>query len=242
MSTHSRPAGSTPKTSSACASFSPPRDTYGGGCSTSTTASSSTCVPGLSYPRTRPASTSACACARLSARPRSTSSTSSRFFISGRARREPVDDVLEHRRVRRDVRQPRARPGRGFVRERAGAIGPARKNVTVSVQDVVDDLKEQAELVAERAPGRLAALRDLRDPQRQADGRREKAARLELVQRRLVRRRLPDVEVLPADHPQRCLRELATDVRERVREREPERLRQERVAREHRNRLAELRP
>ena len=37
-------------------------------------------LPAFACPGTRPASTSACACARDSARPRSTSRTSSRFF------------------------------------------------------------------------------------------------------------------------------------------------------------------
>src|SRR5205807_954281 len=72
------------------ASFSPPRETYRGGRSTSNSELSSTCVPGLSYPGTRPARTSACACARLSARPRSTRSMSTRFFTrrpAARARR-----------------------------------------------------------------------------------------------------------------------------------------------------------
>ena len=44
-------------------------------------ASSATCSPGLLWPRTRPASTSACACDRDSASPRSTSRTSRRFFV-----------------------------------------------------------------------------------------------------------------------------------------------------------------
>ena len=67
--------------SSAWASFSPPRETKRGGRSTSSSTASSSCVPGLSYPGTSPAITSACAWLRVSARPRSTSSTSSRFFI-----------------------------------------------------------------------------------------------------------------------------------------------------------------
>src|SRR5205814_10331501 len=49
-------------------------------------------------------------------------------------------------------------------------------------------------------------------------------------------------EVLPADHAERRLRELATDVRGRIREREPEGLGEERVTGEHGDRLAELCP
>ena len=49
---------------------------------TVSSAVSSTCCPGLSYPGTSPAITSACACARDSARPRSTRRTSSRFLAT----------------------------------------------------------------------------------------------------------------------------------------------------------------
>ena len=42
------PATSTPNASSALRSFSPPRETYGAGCSTSSSTSSPTCWPGLS--------------------------------------------------------------------------------------------------------------------------------------------------------------------------------------------------
>ena len=48
-----------------------------------------------------------------------------------------------------------------------------------------------------------------------------------------------DVAVLAADHPERRLRELAPDHRSRVREREPECLGEQRVARQERRRLAE---
>ncbi len=47
-SRQSLPAGSTPSASSACASFSPPRETNRGGRSTWSSASSATCCPGLS--------------------------------------------------------------------------------------------------------------------------------------------------------------------------------------------------
>ena len=75
------PSASTPNASSACASFSPPRrDVRRRRVSTSSSASSSTCSRASRSPGTRPAMTSACACARVSASPRSTSRTSSRFF------------------------------------------------------------------------------------------------------------------------------------------------------------------
>ncbi len=80
-STQSRPTTSTSNASSAFCSFSPPRETKRGGRSTSSAASSATCSPGLSCPGTSPASTSACACARDSASPRSTRSTSRRFLF-----------------------------------------------------------------------------------------------------------------------------------------------------------------
>ena len=48
------PAGSTPSASSACASFSPPRETNRGGRSTASSTSSPTCCPGLSTPERAP--------------------------------------------------------------------------------------------------------------------------------------------------------------------------------------------
>src|SRR5205085_1513649 len=66
------------------ASFSPPRETYRGSRSTTSSVDSSTGSPALAWPGTRPAMTSACAWARLSARPRSTSSTSRRLRTRAR--------------------------------------------------------------------------------------------------------------------------------------------------------------
>ncbi len=81
-----RPAGSIANASSAAASLCPPRETYGSGASTASTTEGSTRSPDLrsrrarspSPTRTRPARTRACARVRDSARPRSTSSWSSR--------------------------------------------------------------------------------------------------------------------------------------------------------------------
>jgi hypothetical protein len=77
-----RPAGSKPKWSSAAASFTPPRDTYGCAGSARNTASAASSwealVTGASLATTKPASIAACAWARLSNRPRSTSRRSTR--------------------------------------------------------------------------------------------------------------------------------------------------------------------
>ena len=92
-------------------------------------------------------------------------------------------------------------------------LGAVLEHVAVLVQDVVDDLEEQPELVAERAPGRLLPLRHLRGPEAEPDRGGEQAARLQPVQRGEVGRGSGDVEVLAADHPERRLRELAADRR-----------------------------
>src|SRR5207248_9264731 len=129
----------------------------GGGRSTTSSTVSSTCSPGFAWPGTRPARTSAWACARLSASPRSTSSTSSRFFIperlvSGSARREAGNDLGQNGRVGLDRGQPLVRPVRGLVRKRPCAVGSVREHVSVGVEDVVDDLEEQPELLREGTP------------------------------------------------------------------------------------------
>src|SRR3954453_7028941 len=117
----------------------------------------------------RPAITSACACERLSARPRSTSSTSSRFFTSRRARCQTLDDVLELGRLGWDPCEPLACAERGSI----GACAPPRlavhEHVAVSIEDVVDNLEQQSELVSDRAPRSLLALGDAGDPERHPD-------------------------------------------------------------------------
>ena len=102
-SRQSRPAGSTPSASSACASFSPPRETKrGGALDLELGVLVDLLRPACRSPGTRPARTSACACARLSASPRSTSRTSSRFFMrhgvarsDGATRRRTLAGVAE---------------------------------------------------------------------------------------------------------------------------------------------------
>ena len=154
-----------------------------------------------------------------------------------------VDDLAQHARVRVDLGEPRPRTVRRLVGEAARAVDAVRDDVAVAVEDVVDDLEEQAELVAERAPRPLLRLRRPRATQSaSADRRREEAARLQPVQRRLVGRGAGDVEVLAADHAERRLRELARDMRRVVRRREPERLGEQRVAGEDPDRLAVVLP
>ena len=87
--------------------------------------------------------------------------------------------------------------------------------------------------------GTCPPLRYLGGPERDPDRGGEERARLEPVQRGEVGRVARDVAVLAADHAERRLGELAGDRRRRIREREPERLREQRVAREQRDPLAE---
>src|SRR4051794_40143598 len=94
---------------------------------------------------------------------------------SGGSRREPADDLRQDRRVRRNVLEPCLRAIGSLVGERAGAVDAVREHVAVAVEDVVDDLEQETELVAERPPRRLLALRHLRDPERQPDARAEEA-------------------------------------------------------------------
>src|SRR5205085_11689043 len=126
---------STPNASSACASFSPPRDTYGGGVSSSSSVASSTCVPGFVWPRTLPASTSACACARVSASPRSTSRTSSRFFTLECPRSQDRDDLRQDGRVGGNVGEARLRAVGRLVRKGACTVRAVREDVPVVVEE-----------------------------------------------------------------------------------------------------------
>jgi hypothetical protein len=94
-SSATRPRGSTPNASSAPSSLIAPRPTCSGPGSRPPPPSARTAVPALvaGWPstRTRPAMTSACAFSRDSARPCSTSQTSSRRDVSA-ASRVPIDD------------------------------------------------------------------------------------------------------------------------------------------------------
>jgi hypothetical protein len=75
--------------------------------------------------------------------------------------------------------------------------------------------------------------------QSEPDGRGEQAAGLQPVQRREIGGVAGDVAVLAADHAERRLRELPCDGRGRVGEGEPERLREQRVAGEQGDAVAE---
>ena len=114
---------------------------------------------------------------------------------------------------------------------------PSRR-VAVAVEDVVDDLEEKPQLLGERPPRRLLCHRDVCHPQPHPIAAAKRRPVLSLCSpARSVWS--PDVEVLPADHSQRRLGQLAGDLGCRIDEREPERLCEERVAGEQAGRLAE---
>ena len=133
-------------------------------------------------------------------------------------------------------------------RARGGGVGTATRLVgavaehdAVAVEDVVDELEEGPELVAEAAPRRLLVLGQARHPERGGDRRREEPAGLEPVQRsRRARRR--SGRAAGRRSCRACLGELAGDGGSAVARREAERLREERVAGEHGGGLAEPRP
>ena len=86
------------------------------------------------------------------------------------------------RRVGVDRRQPRLRALRRLVGEAARAVLADVEHVAVAVEDVVDDLEEQAELGGELAPRLLLGARHLGRRERAADRRREERAGLQPVQ------------------------------------------------------------
>ena len=134
-----RPATTTPSASSACASLTPPRLTYGwSAAAKATLASSGTAVPAFDTvapsTRTCPASTSARARARVGASPRSTTSASSltRRDIMRRFR-EPNGSAswswrAPSRRFRRGARRA-ARPPAAPAARRQWRARPARTTV-----------------------------------------------------------------------------------------------------------------
>ena len=61
----------------------------------------------------------------------------------------------------------------GLLRHRPRPVRAVDEEVAVLVEDVVDDLEEEAELVAERPPRRLLRLGHPGGPERAADRRRE---------------------------------------------------------------------
>ena len=71
------------------------------------------------------------------------------YLVRGRVRErlggsslEPVDDVLEHGRVRVDLGEAPLGARGGFVGETARPLRPVRDDVAVPVEDVVDDLEQ----------------------------------------------------------------------------------------------------
>src|SRR5581483_11587092 len=160
----------------------------------------------------------------------------------GRSDGKAIDDVAKDGGVGVDLGEPGAGAVGRLVREAAGAVDAVRDDVPVAVEDVVDDLEEQPELLAERTPRLLLRVGHGCDGEREADRGGEEPARLQGMERRLVRRGAGDVEVLPADHAERRIRELARHVRRVVRGREAEGLGEKRVAGEDAHRLAVLLP
>ena len=138
-----------------------------------------------------------------------------------------------------NFRQTRVCALRRTVRDGARALGTEARCQAVAVEEVVHRLEEQAQLLAERSPRRLSGLGHVGRPQPEPDRRGEEAPGLQPVEIREVGVVAGDVAVLAADHPERRLDELARGLRTLVREHEPERLREQRVAREERDPLAE---
>src|SRR3954452_12104267 len=92
--------------------------------------------------------------------------TATTFTSSHRADGETVDDVVQNGRLRVDLGEPLAGALRSLLRVAPRALRTVLAHVAVLVEDVVHDLEQQAELLRERAPGRLLRLRQLRRPQR----------------------------------------------------------------------------
>src|SRR5204863_8417590 len=122
--------------------------------------------------------------------------TAPRKARSRRTDRERVDDLAQDARVGADLVEPRPSTVRGLVCEAPGAFDAVRRDVAVAVEDVVDDLKEKPELVAERAPGTVLGLRDVSRPERRRHRAVEEAARLQAVHLLEIGARHHRVEVL----------------------------------------------
>ena len=254
-SSASRPRTSIPSASSAFASLSPPRETYCGPRSTSSGAPSSSCWPGLATPGTSPARTSACACARLSASPRSTRSTSARFFTRTRLTAPLRRGASGSLRTCGRRAPPRSRPGRTCPQEglerrerarRRVVRGPARQRLAPA------SAPSRRRRGGRRPPGRAPRARP-RTPARAAAPARERPR--PTVRRPRPRRtdgpvfsRLSASASTPSPRRSRYCPPIipsvawassrATPVRA-VREREPERLGEQRVAGQDGHVLAE---
>ena len=245
-SRQSSPAGSTPNASSACASFSPPRETYRG-------PALDVELGGLVHllARLRVAGHAA--------------GEDQRLRLRAALREPPLDEQdvqpLLHRASRRFGRRGRRRSSASTdvsasisasgacARSPAPVRASSRAASTPSVRTKPSPSRMSSTIwksspssSPNAAPRRLLLPGQLGRPERQRHRRVEEAAGLQPVDGREVGARLHRVEVLAADHPERRLGELARDVRRRVRAGEPERLGEERVAGEHRLPLAVRRP
>src|ERR1700758_660035 len=96
--------------------------------------------------------------------------------------REAIDDVAQHARVGVDLFEACTRALGRFVGEPTRAVRTVHHDVAVAVENVVDDLEEHAELLAERTPRTLRGLRQIRDPEREPDRRGEEPPGLQRVQ------------------------------------------------------------
>ena len=172
--------------------------------------------------------------------PRTLSRKPSRACDDSVPKAQHPQDVRAARPVTRSTRtdvsagiassRPRARSAASSASARArSAPCPARSRRR---RGVVHDLEQQAELVAERPP--RSCSRPALGRQSATPTAAEKARPSSAGAALRGRRDAGDVAVLAADHAERRLGELAGDGRRRIREREPERLGQQRVAREQR--------
>ena len=150
-----------------------------------------------------------------------------------------VEEVAQHARVARELVEARRGTLGDVVRERPGGLRPQPLRVPVTVQEVVHDLEEEADVLAEGGPQCALVVGRARHLEADAHGRHEQPPCLQPVQLLEIRSVTRDVAVLATDHPERGLRELAGDLQALVGEREPERLGQQRVAGEESDTLSE---
>ena len=128
---------------------------------------SSTCSPGFECPGTSPAITSACACARaLGQAALDEEDVEALLGHDGRAAASPATISLSTD-VSASIRRGAPAPARAASSARRARLVLAHlEHVAVAVEDVVDDLEEQAELAGERAPRRMLGRRSARRPER----------------------------------------------------------------------------
>src|SRR5919197_3427246 len=162
-----------------------------------------------------------------------------RRSASGASDREKVDELEQSRGVPVDLVEPTPCARSRVVRQRPCALRAESVDEPVPVEDVVDDLEEEAELLAERPPPGLLRLGHARSLESQPHSGREQTTCLEPVELRQVSVVTGDVSVLAANHAERRRRELARGPRTLVRERQSERFAKERIAREDRGALSE---